>query len=85
MNKRPRKPVKKKIEVYVGPTIAGVATHNTIFCNGIPESLKEAALKEPAFKNLVVPVTDLSATIRDLENKTGAIHVFYSKALNYKQ
>lgn len=70
--------------VYVGPTVMGVATHNQVFNNGLPDGLKDAMEKEPAFKSLVVPVGSLAAVGNDIANKTGAAYVFYEKALNYK-
>jgi hypothetical protein len=76
--------VRNENVVYVGPTIAGVATHNTVFNNGLPQSLNEAIAKEPAFKNLLVPISKLASTLSDISNKSGAAYVFYQKAEKYK-
>lgn len=75
---------KQETVVYVGPTISGVASHNTVFNNGLPQSVQDAITKEPAFKNLLVPVSALAAATSDIANKRGATYVFYEKALNYK-
>lgn len=75
---------KPETVAYVGPTIMGVATHNQIFNNGLPDGLVDAMGKEPAFKSLVVPIGSLAAAGSDIANKTGAAYAFYKKALDYK-
>lgn len=75
---------KQETVVYVGPTVVGVASHNTVFNNGLPQNMQEAIAKEPAFKNLLVSVSALAAATSDIANKRGATYVFYEKALNYK-
>nr|DAN92350.1 MAG TPA: hypothetical protein [Caudoviricetes sp.] len=70
--------------VYVGPTIAGVASHVTTYNNGLPEGLKIAIEKEPAFRGLVVPLTNLAKAIGDLQTKSGVTHTLYNKVLNYR-
>lgn len=71
--------------VYVGPSILGVAYHNTVFNNGVPQELQTAMDEEPAFKNLLVPIGQLAAVGSDIANKRGAAYIFYEKALHYKQ
>lgn len=71
--------------VYVGPSILGVAYHNTVFNNGVPQELQTAMDEEPAFKNLLVPIGQLAAVGSDIANKRGAAYIFYEKALQYKQ
>lgn len=70
--------------VYVGPTVRGVAERNTVFNNGISESLEAAGEREAAFKNLIIPVEKLSAAQKDIDNKSGALWVFYQKAEQYR-
>ncbi len=74
----------KNVKIYVGPTIIGVAAHNQIFNNGLPDGLKTAMEKEPAFKSLVVPIQSLATVNNDIIHKNGAVSVFYEKAMNYK-
>lgn len=74
----------QNIKIYVGPTIIGVATHNQIFNNGLPDGLKTAMEKEPAFKSLVVPIQSLATVNNNITHKNGAVSVFYEKAMNYK-
>lgn len=71
--------------VYVGPSILGVAYHNTVYNNGLPQELQAAIEKEPAFKSLIVPISQLSAVGSDIANKRGVAYIFYEKALKYKQ
>ena len=71
--------------VYVGPSILGVAYHNTVYNNGLPQELQAAIEKEPAFKNLIVPISQLSSVGSDIANKRGAAYIFYEKALKYKE
>lgn len=73
-----------EIMVYVGPTIAGVATHNTFLNNGITPELEKAAKKEPAFKSLVIPAADLASEAANLRSGKGAISMFYRKAAAYQ-
>ena len=75
---------KTNIVIYVGPTIAGLASNNTVFNNGIPSILKEAMEKEPAFKGLVVPLKNLATSIKELQEGAGATHVLYNKVIDYK-
>jgi hypothetical protein len=82
--KTEEKTEKTETVVYVGPTVPGVAVHNVILNNGITEELKKAIEKEPAFANLIVPVTSLAKTAKDIEGKNGAAYVFYEKAATYK-
>lgn len=81
---RTENPGRKETVVYVGPTITGVATHNQIFNNGLPDGLKEAIKKEPAIASLIVPISELAATNQSINTKTGAAYVFYSRVLKNK-
>ena len=70
--------------VYVGPTIAGLASYGTIFNNGLPEGLKTAIEKMPAFRGLLVPLANLAKASKEIETKSGATYVLYTKVANYK-
>lgn len=65
--------------VYVGPTIPGVATHNMFMNEGITNELKQAIENEPAFANLIVPISALASTANCLTEKKGAVYIFYEK------
>lgn len=81
--KKASKTVEKQI--YIGPTISGIATHNTIFNNGIPAELEKAMESEKAFKNLVVPLSSLAQAKKEIESKSGSTYIFYKKVENYKK
>ena len=68
--------------VYVGPTIIGVATRNTVY-DRIPESLQTAIRDAPYLGNLCVPVSDLADALKQIRHKSGAIYTMYKKALTY--
>lgn len=68
--------------VYVGPTIIGVATRNTVF-DEIPESLQTAIQDAPYLGNLCVPVSALADAMNQIRHKSGAIYTMYKKALTY--
>ena len=69
---------------YVGPTIVGVASHSTIFNNGLPDSLKLAMEKESAFRGLVIPINKLASALKEIDTKSGATFSLYEKVANYK-
>lgn len=70
--------------VYVGPTVPGVAAHNTVFNNGLTAEMSAAIQKEPAFGSLVVPINKLAQASKDIASKSGATYVFYKKAVEFK-
>lgn len=77
------KSTKTETVAYVGPTILGVAAHNTFYNNGLPDALQTAVEAEPAFNNLIVPISGLGAALASIKNKSGATWVFYQKAQDY--
>lgn len=68
--------------VYVGPTIIGVATRNTVY-DGIPASLQTAIQDAPYLGNLCVPVSGLADAMNQIRQKSGAIYTMYKKALAF--
>lgn len=68
--------------VYVGPTIIGVATRNTVY-DTIPESLQTAIQSAPYLGNLCIPISNLADAMAQIRNKSGAIYTLYKKALTY--
>ena len=68
--------------VYVGPTIIGVATRNTVYSE-IPESLRTAAEAAPYLTGLCVPIATLSDAMTQIRKRNGAIYTLYKKALAY--
>lgn len=72
--------MKSKKVVYVGPSIVGVATRNTIYSR-IPETIRTAAKEHPFLLSLCVPVGGLAGALRQIANRDGQIYTFYCKAL----
>lgn len=66
--------------VYVGPTIEGVATRNTVY-EDLPEPLQAAIKVRPYLSGLCVPIPKLAAALQQIENKKGGIYSLYQKAL----
>lgn len=66
--------------IYVGPTIPGVATRNTVYSE-TPESLKAAAQAAPYLNGLCVPVSGLSDALAQIRHRKGAVYTLYQKAL----
>lgn len=69
--------------VYIGPTIPGVVTTNTIFNNGISNELQILTGELPAIKELIVPVDKLVGARAKLRDRKSATSICYEKALLY--
>lgn len=67
--------------VYVGPTIEGVATRNTVY-EDLPEPLKAAIKERPYLSGLCVPIPKLSAALQQIDSKQGGTYSLYKKALD---
>lgn len=73
------------IRIYIGPTIMGVAGHNQIFSNGIPDALKEAVRECPPIGKLVVGVDGLSEAMMELQKKDLVLDICYQQAVKYEK
>lgn len=82
---QPGEPVKKekKVElvVYVGPTLNGIATQNTTYNNGVPETLQKEIKERPILGNLLIPIRDLSRALGEISKKDGAVYTAFQAAL----
>lgn len=67
--------------VYVGPTIEGVASRNTVY-GDLPEPLQAAIKKWPYLSGLCVPIPKLSSALPQIESKQGGTYSLYKKALD---
>lgn len=65
--------------VYVGPTIEGVATRNTVY-EDLPEPLQRAIKERPYLSGLCVPIPKLSAALQQIDSKQGGAYSLYKKA-----
>ncbi len=67
--------------VYVGPTIPGVASRNTVYDDTPPEALRTAIQNTPFLGNLVVPISGLADAMNQIRTRSGAVYTIYKKAL----
>lgn len=68
-----------KTVMYVGPTIRGVAAEGSLFKNGLPELLKNEMEKQPAIRDLIVPVDRLAEANKELAMPGSALAAVYRK------
>lgn len=66
--------------VYVGPTITGVATRNSVY-EELPEALAGAIKANPYLGGLCVPIGKLSGAMDQIDRQKGSIYTLYKKAL----
>ncbi len=76
-----RDTAKKEAVIYIGPSIKGLVSTGTIYNNGIPNNLELEMEKQPAIKNLVVPVSELSGVRKELRVPGSALAVIYNKII----
>lgn len=70
--------------VYIGPFLKEVVSPGTCFKKGIlPARLEEACKKEPAIRELLIPVSKVAQARKNLG--TGALRTFCEKAKYYKR
>lgn len=74
-----KKEVKKETVVYIGPSIKNVVSTGTVYNNGLPARLAAEIEKQPAVRNLLVPVSRLAAVQRELSNPGSAVSLIYEK------
>lgn len=71
--------------VYLGPHIPGVARHAAVFANGVlPDALQKTVSERPAVCRLIVPLDEMKATMKELNEKQSAAAQIYALiAKNY--
>lgn len=67
--------------VYVGPTIVGVATRNTVY-GEMPKALEAAIEARPYLTGLCVPISGLANAMAQIDRQQGGVYTLYSKALS---
>lgn len=67
---------KPKPMIYVGPSFKGVA-HGTVYSNGLPPALEEAAKETPAIRELIIPIADVVKATKELAKPDSAMKRFY--------
>lgn len=68
--------------IYVGPSILGVATRNTVY-DGVPDTLQTAINAAPYLAGLCIPLESLPEAMAQIRAKSGAFYTLYTKALKY--
>ena len=68
--------------MYVGPTIIGVATRNTVY-DGVPDTLRAVEDAAPYLLSLCVPLSGVSDALQQIAARDGAIYTLYTKALGF--
>lgn len=66
--------------MYVGPTITGVATRNTVY-QETPVALADAIKARPYLSGLCIPMKSLATAMGQLNRKQGGVYNLYQKAL----
>ena len=67
--------------MYVGPSIVGVATRNTIY-EDTPESLADGIEVAPYLSGLCVPLERMADALKQINRKQGGIYNLYTQALS---
>lgn len=69
-------------QMYIGPTVPGVATINRIYIGKLPDKVEDRKSKDPYFANLFIPVNQLVTARQNLQDKNSVLAVSYLKVLN---
>ena len=54
----------ESVMIYLGPTIRGVVKHGAAFRSGLPRQLEDYCGKNPIIKNLIVPTSEITETMK---------------------
>lgn len=65
--------------MYIGPTIAGVATRNSVY-DGAPAALEAAVKKFPYLAALCVPIPKIAPAMKQINMGSGGIYTLYKRA-----
>lgn len=79
------KDTEKKTMIYLGPTILGVITENSIFKGNLPEKIKNTIKEIPVMRSLFVPIENLISAKKELKENNSAKSICYNKMLEYKK
>lgn len=66
-------------QVYIGPTITGVAARNTVY-DGLPDSLLAAIQAAPYLSGLCVPIQAMAAASSQIQRRRGGYYTLFAKA-----
>lgn len=65
--------------VYIGPTMYGIATRNTVYSE-IPAALSAEFDSRPFLQDLCISVQELPKALKQIQEKRGAYYTLYQKA-----
>jgi len=71
--------------VYCGPELPGVARQYTVYTNGLPAPLAEAAERDPALRGLILPLERLPEARRAFAEQSGHIYRLFRLAQAKKE
>ena len=67
--------------IYIGPTLSrGRLPFSTVFLDEIPAYVQAIVDKHPWFKNLLVPVDEMTKAIASTNEKGSYLNILYNKA-----
>ena len=66
---------------YIGPSIQGVVSKNTVLNNGLTKVLEEKCKEIPAIRSMIVPVEKLAYARMDADIKGSNINICYEEVL----
>lgn len=70
---------KKTKTVYIGPTITGVATRNTVY-DDVPEELNKVVKALPYMAGLCIPFSGLGKAMTQIQQQAGHSYTLFCKA-----
>lgn len=70
---------KPKNFVWVGPTITGIATRNTVY-DKRPDGLERAIGNDPYLAGLCIPISRLSDAMTQINKGQGGFYTLYQRA-----
>ncbi len=75
------KSIKPKQQIiYIGPTLSqGRLSFATVFLDEIPAYVQAIVEKHPWFKNLLVPVDEMTKAIASTQDKGSYLNILYNK------
>ncbi|MCD8204511.1 MAG: hypothetical protein LUC16_01610 [Coprobacillus sp.] len=63
---------------YIGPSIKFVATHGTVYNNGLPRDLAKKVEEIPMIKGLLIPISKLAVSYVQLATEGSALNNLYN-------
>ena len=81
--KKPTEKKDKKMVIYLGPAIAGVAVPGTVYNNGLTPQMEAAVDEIPALRSLLVEIETAGRVRKAIKDPQSAAAICYQKILDY--